>query len=47
MNQQEMNLTFRSDIVCHGFVLFRACRISKRRINQLRKVRIDLVLGDF
>lgn len=48
MNQQEMNLTFRSDIVWPwGLFFAELAEFLSGELTNLRKVRIDLVLGDF
>ena len=48
MNQQEMNLTFRSDIVWPwGLFFSELAEFLSGELTNLRKVRIDLVLGDF
>jgi TRAP transporter TAXI family solute receptor len=48
MNQQEMNLTFRSDIVWPwGLFFAELAEFLSGELPNLRKVRIDLVLGDF
>ena len=48
MNQQEMGLTFRSDIVWPwGLFFSELAEFLSGELAYLRKVRIDLVLGDF